>query len=255
MRLLRTGVFALTVVVYLTGCRATTPSPATPCNVTAAQETAGSCASGLANDLHWSRNSAEHRALLLQLYRRAGEVLAARVADLEPGTWAVALDADETVIDNSLYFREQAKCGEGRFDRWGAWVRRQEAMPLPGAVGFLNQVHEMGGKIAIVTNRGPTRCPHTEENFKKVSIPFDVMLCRQNGKSKEGRWRQIEEGKTPAGLPPLKIMMWLGDNITDFPGLDQEVRNQPDAAFERFGVEYFLLPNPMYGSWTDNPPN
>ncbi len=255
MRPLRTAVFALTFVVCLTGCRATTPSPVTPDTVTAPQ-TDGAGASGLPNDVHWSRNSAEHRALILQVYRMAGEVLAAMAADLEPGTWAVALDADETVIDNSLYQKEQAARG-ARFDAasWGEWVKRQEAPPLPGALRFLNRIHEIGGKIAIVTNRRQEKCLDTEANFRKFSIPFDVILCRRDDKRKEARWRQVEEGIAADGLPPLEIVMWLGDNITDFPELTQDLRNQPEAAFERFGLEYFAMPNPMYGSWEDNPAN
>jgi predicted secreted acid phosphatase len=42
---------------------------------------------------------------------------------------------------------------------------------------------------------------------------------------------------------------FLGDNIRDFPGLGQSVREQPDQAFAAFGTRFFLLPNPMYGSW------
>ena len=178
-------------------------------------------------------------------------------ADLEPGTWAVALDADETVIDNSLYQKERAGLGLG-FDSesWGEWVARKEATPLPGALGFLARVRDLGGKIAIVTNRRHSQCPDTEANFRSVSIPFDVILCRlPDQPRKEARWRRVEDGTAAEGLPPLDIVMWLGDNIEDFPDLGQELRNHPEAAFERFGLEYFVLPNPMYGSWEDNPPS
>ncbi len=65
----------------------------------------------------------------------------------------------------------------------------------------------------------------------------------------DGFWRQVEDGTAAQGLPPLDIVMWLGDNIHDFPELDQELRDEPEAAFERFGIEYSVLPNPMYGSW------
>ena len=41
----------------------------------------------------------------------------------------------------------------------------------------------------------------------------------------------------------------MGDNILDFPGAGQFFRNQGDAAFVDFGVRWFILPNPMYGSW------
>ncbi len=47
--------------------------------------------------------------------------------------------------------------------------------------------------------------------------------------------------------------MWLGDNIGDFPQLDQSVRLQSDAAFADFGTRFIVFPNPTYGSWQDNP--
>jgi predicted secreted acid phosphatase len=48
--------------------------------------------------------------------------------------------------------------------------------------------------------------------------------------------------------------MYLGDNIRDFPRLDQDLRLGPEAGYGEFGSVYFVLPNPMYGSWEDNPP-
>ena len=56
-------------------------------------------------------------------------------------------------------------------------------------------------------------------------------------------------GKTPAGQAPLDVVAFVGDNILDFPGLTQAIRQGGDAAFSDFGVRFFLVPNPMYGSW------
>jgi predicted secreted acid phosphatase len=46
--------------------------------------------------------------------------------------------------------------------------------------------------------------------------------------------------------------MWVGDNIQDFPRLRQDVRTQGDSVFAEFGDRFFVLPNPMYGSWERN---
>ncbi len=210
----------------------------------------------LPNDVHWTRDSAEHRAILVQTYRLAGKHLELLAAGHRPGTWAVALDADETVLDNSLYQKELVLAGAG-FSResWAAWVARREAPPLPGAVAFLERAHRLGGKIAIVTNRDEELCADTEANFRAYAIPYDVILCRREGRSeKETRWQRIEEGSASPELPPLTILLWLGDNIGDFPGGDQELRHADEPALEEFGRRFFVLPNPMYGSWRDNPP-
>ena len=46
--------------------------------------------------------------------------------------------------------------------------------------------------------------------------------------------------------------MWVGDNIHDFPGMEQEHRHDP-RAFEDFGARFVIVPNPMSGSWVSNP--
>jgi 5'-nucleotidase (lipoprotein e(P4) family) len=239
---------ALTSLGCATTARAPQPAP----------QAAVPAAAALPDALHWTRNSAEHRAVFLQTYTLATRRLEELAGGLAPGTWAVSLDGDETVIDNSLFEKEQLAKGATKFDAqaWTAWVERKEAAPLPGAVAFLKRVHELGGKIAIVTNRGQAECPPTEENFRRHAIPYDVILCRppDNGE-KEPRYRAVEQGTAAPGLPPLEIVLWVGDNIQDFPNLDQSLRLQPDEAFKEFGTRHFILPNPLYGSWERNPPN
>ncbi len=209
----------------------------------------------LPRDVHWIRSSAEYRAAVFSTYAQASRRLEELAQGREAGTWAVALDADETVISNSLYQKELADAGVPHSrKRWNVWVARREAPPLPGARTFLERVHALGGKIAIVTNRRQANCAHTEANFHAQELPFDVILCRKVTGEKEPRWEKVEQGKTHAGLPPLPILLWLGDNIRDFPGWKQENRFDPEDAFADFGRKYFIFPNPMYGSWTGNKP-
>ncbi len=205
--------------------------------------------------IRWARDSAEHRALFLQVYGAATVRVEAAAAARTPGTWAVVLDADETTIDNSLYQLERARAGKP-FDAqsWRAWTVRREATPLPGAAAFLSRVHALGGKIAIVTNRAATECPDTEAVFRACTLAYDVMLCMPDGgpSDKNPRFEAVARGTTPAGLPPLEIVAFVGDNIRDFPGQGQAIRRAGDEAFAPFGVRFFLLPNPMYGSWEGN---
>jgi predicted secreted acid phosphatase len=58
------------------------------------------------------------------------------------------------VISNSRFQQELEASGEPfSRERWYAWARRREAMALPGARTFLERVRDLGGRIAIVTNR------------------------------------------------------------------------------------------------------
>ncbi|HET7746393.1 MAG TPA: 5'-nucleotidase, lipoprotein e(P4) family, partial [Vicinamibacteria bacterium] len=72
---------------------------------------------------------------------------------------------------------------------------------------------------------------------------------------KNPRFERVQKGTAAEGLPPLEVLLWIGDNIQDFPGLRQDVvRADPEAALAPFGTRYFAIPNPMYGSWERNPP-
>ncbi len=56
-------------------------------------------------------------------------------------------------------------------------------------------------------------------------------------------------------LPPHQIIAFFGDNIQDFPSLKQAtVYALADTApvYNKFTQGYFILPNPLYGSWQAN---
>lgn len=197
----------------------------------------------------WARESAEHDALFQQVYRAATDRVLALAPGRASGSWGVILDADETVLDNSEYQLRLAQRGT-RFssDTWNEWVRERAADPLPGAAEFIGLVRSLGGVVAIVTNRDAIVCPDTEANLAALGIAVDVVLCQQPGeRGKNARFQAVQRGTTPADLPAVEVLLWIGDNIRDFPDLDQ---GQVDAdALARFGRSYFLLPNAMYGSW------
>lgn len=205
--------------------------------------------------VHWVRSSAEHRAAFIQTYRTASQRLRDLAASLARGSWVVILDADETVLDNSEYQARLARAGESFSTRtWNAWVREEQAMALPGAGAFIALVKELGGAVAIVTNRDEVVCDPTRRNFERLGIAVDLVLCRQPGeRGKEGRFRAVADGSASRDLPPLEVLLFVGDNINDFPGAGQRDRDGP-TAFSHFGRRYFVLPNPMYGSWERVPP-
>lgn len=229
------------------------PAPALP--PATAAPSAPVATAGLPTALLWSRGSAEHRALFLQVFAVAAAQLERDARSRAPGSWAVVSDADETLIDNSTYQLERARAGKPHETAaWREWTQRREAVPLPGAKAFLERVRALGGKIAVVTNRRESECPDTEAVFRAHGMPYDLMLCMPDaGPSDKGpRFEAVAGGATPAGLPPLEILAFLGDNIRDFPGLGQSLRERPEADFASFGSRFFVFPNPMYGSWERN---
>ncbi len=245
--------FATLLLVSVTACRSTAPvvvAPTAPPPATAAA--APPAATPVPDSIRWVRTSAEYAAALEQVYRQAAARVEAEARTHANGTWAVVLDADETVIDNSLYQEERARAGLGYSEEsWDGWVKRREATPLPGVGAFLSRIRALGGRIAIVTNRLQTQCADTAAVFERHSLLFDAMLCRVNGapSDKNPRFQAVAAGQTLAGATPLDVVAFIGDNIQDFPALGQSVRGTGPAGFASFGVRFFVVPNPMYGSW------
>lgn len=207
----------------------------------------------LGNDVKWYQRAAERRALSLQAYALATARLEAKAATL--GEFAVVMDIDETTLDNSPIQRERGELGLGFSQAaWTAWVNRKAARAIPGALAFTQRVHALGGKLIFVSNRLATsECPQTEDNLRAEGFAFDGMLCKTTTSDKNPRFASITGGTTGiAGLPAMPIALFVGDNIQDFPQLTQDVRKQPDAAFAEFGDSFWLIPNPMYGSWERN---
>lgn len=241
---MRRVLFSVALVAAIVGCAPRQSAVATAPTAPAAFVTPEA--------IKWVRESAEHHAALYQVYRQVTARVEQAAAKRPAGSWGVILDADETVIDNALYQLERAKLGLGfTAESWNAWVKRREAMPLPGAAAFLSRVRALGGKVAIVTNRLGSECDDTRAVFDAHMLVYDAILCRPDGSpsDKNPRFEAVASGQSPASATPLEILAYVGDNIHDFPRLSQDVRKEGAPAFTDFGARYFLVPNPMYGGW------
>jgi 5'-nucleotidase (lipoprotein e(P4) family) len=209
------------------------------------------------DELHWVRGSAEYRAVMVQTFRAALEAAEEASAGRPAGSWAVSVDADETLLDNSGYELELQRQGLAHSDEaWKAWVERGQRPAIPGAAEFLSGVQKLGGRVAVVTNTVQSLRSHVAENLRAVSLPYDILVCRADDGDdrKEGRWKSVADGTARPELGPVEILVWVGDNIQDFPEQSQELRTKDEASFAEFGVRFFALPNPIYGTWEKNEP-
>ncbi|MGV3709948.1 MAG: 5'-nucleotidase, lipoprotein e(P4) family [Gemmatimonas sp.] len=203
--------------------------------------------------LRWYRASAEVHAIFVQAYRNATDAVQPLAAAQSGKPWGVIMDADETILDNSMY--QQGRGGRGYTpETWEVWVRSKKATALPGAADFINRVRALGGKVSIVTNREENVCTETEQNLRAVGLNVDQVLCKPpTSGDKNPRFAAVQGGTAPSKLPAMKVVMWVGDNIQDFPMLSQDVRKGGAAGFAEFGRSWIVLPNPLYGSWDKNP--
>ncbi|HLJ52066.1 MAG TPA: HAD family acid phosphatase [Rhizomicrobium sp.] len=209
---------------------------------------------------HWFRNSLEYCRLVVNVYDEALRA-ARRIAASHPRrSWIVMLDADETVLDNSFFERERNLCGsEFKDAQWESWVRADMAHAVPGAAPFTQAVHRLGGLVAIVTNRQAADDPITQHTLRSAGIWFDSEAGIDDTADKTARWRRAEmELARKFGRQP-RIALWIGDQVTDLAitgrgGAILRAMSQKDQGVG-IGTTRFILPNPMYGNWMDNPAN
>jgi 5'-nucleotidase (lipoprotein e(P4) family) len=212
-------------------------------------------------EIKYVRDSGEYSTLTRQIYRLAGEAVAAAARSLPPDGWAVVLDVDETALDNSAYQLERAAYGLSFAQpSWQAWVRRAQAGAVPGVREFVQRVRQLGGRIAWITDReadekGGDLTTATKVNLGNVGLWGERdLLCMRHGSkdSKAVRRRDLTTGGGSCSWPdkPVPVLVFVGDQLPDFPGNGESL---PDSGSEdAFGHRFFLLPNPMYGGWTSD---
>jgi acid phosphatase len=209
---------------------------------------------------HWFRNALEYCRLSVNVYDEALHAARRIAATHRHRTWIVMLDADETVLDNSLFERERNMCGsEFKDAQWESWVRADMARAIPGAAPFTQAIHRMGGLIAIVTNRKRADDPLTQHTLRAAGLWFDSETGMDETSDKTARWRgaETELARKFGGHP--RIVLWIGDQVTDLAVTDRSGKilramSQKDEG-DDIGRNRFILPNPMYGNWMDNPAN
>lgn len=226
---------------------------------------------GAAHDLlfavAWTQTSAEYEAAALGTYQSAVPALERALADT---TWtavleqqgefaalppAIIVDCDETVLDNSAYqARLIADGGEFSRETWGAWVEERKATAIPGAVEFLGAASQKGVKIFYVSNRDVNQVEATRDNLEKLGFPdsktADTLYFQDPNKG----WKD-KSSRRAAVAKTHRVVLVFGDNLFDFVEKDQPDLAARDALVTGngswWGTRWFMLPNPMYGSWDD----
>ncbi|TYP92134.1 acid phosphatase [Fodinibius salinus] len=217
----------------------------------------------------WVQNSAEYEALTTMAYQSAEAQLDTA---LHTDSWtasleqqgndygslppAVVLDVDETVLDNSAFQARLIKKSESYSSKkWNNWVREQKADPVPGALSFTQAAEAKGITVIYLTNRDVSVEEATYQNLKKVGFPLkkdvDVLLTN----NERPGWSSDKTNRRKYVAENYRILMLLGDNLNDFlPAKDRSGSERKKFVSEhknRLGTQWFVFPNPVYGSWED----
>ena len=208
----------------------------------------------------WRQTSAEYLAIAAQTYRLARANLDLALAD--PG-WTAALeqtndatglppaiivDLDETILDDTGYeIRVIRDLGSYTPESFDEWCREVNAPAIPGAREFLDYADAHGVTVFYYSARKAALRDCTARNLRELHLPFpdDTRLLLTDGESKSDHRASVARH--------YRILLLLGDNLEDFVAgskADPSVRRALAGRYaQRWGHEWIILPNPMYGQW------
>jgi len=263
-------------------CATTTPVPvaeAPTAEVTAAEAPAAGapaaeapvaaaappCTAGhsILNATLYVQSSAEFRAAAIGTYAAARRALDEALADktrvgaieeTEDGPDqppAIVVDVDETVLDNTAFEARMIRKGI-TYDsaEWKKWTAEGAATPIPGAAEFLAYAKSRGVTVFYVTNRDEDERQGTRANLQRVGYPLvenrETLLLRIDSSDKSPRRREVAKA--------YRILLLVGDDFNDFAsGVREGTWADRNALMEKmsgwWGTRWFMIPNPMYGSW------
>ena len=231
--------------------------------------------------LLWVKHAAEYEALSRQVYQAAELALPGFIEDQSwtalPGQEdaeglrpAIIFDIDETVVSGIDFQLSYVR----PYETWKheAWGRSNPAVPVAGFTKFATAAREAGVELFFVTNRpceivagNDDPCPQQKtaiDDVIEAGIETDadhVFLAYQRDD-----WTKEKSTRRQHVAKRHRVIMLFGDDLGDFisctrakpaapcsePATAESRKLKVAAHAGYWGNGWYVLPNPMYGSWT-----
>jgi 5'-nucleotidase (lipoprotein e(P4) family) len=228
------------------------------------------------NGVLWMQTSAEYQALAAVTYREATDHVLSLVKQIRAGKpvasaaleqkgrnsgklpLAVIVDVDETILDNSPISGELIERRIG-WDKnlWKCWVEMRRAEFVAGADAFVQAMESKDVEVFYITNRKDHEQAATLVDLEPLGATPDTLLA--SGEQVPGKagetWPDEKESRRAYVAQKYWVVALVGDDLADFiPGVRKDVTAEYRLAemkkrLDLFGTRWFLLPNPVYGSW------
>jgi acid phosphatase len=216
----------------------------------------------------WQQTSAEYRVLAEMIFATAKFQLVRALADrhwtAEPSQHegfqdlppAIIMDIDETVLDNSFFIARLIHAGaEYSESSWREWIEEASAASVSGAIDFIAFAQARAVTVFFVTSRdrGDEEATRTQLRSAGVSLPEDKDTVLMRGERKE--WGLDKVSRRQFIARSYRVLLLIGDDLGDFTsGYRSTPPERVEAALAGsvWGTKWFLLPNPVYGSWIDS---
>jgi len=213
----------------------------------------------------WLRASGEYHAICEQTYQMARESLIKALAD---ESWTAALeqqndfsklppaiifDIDQTILDNSPIKAKMIKA-QVDFDAqmWIDWIEDAKIPAINGALEFTNFAKSLGIKIFYVTNRLKEYEKATSENLLYLEFPMDSTIDVILTKNEFPEWTEDKSSRRAYLAKHFRILFMFGDELNDFVSARVSAKERiklTNLYRQYWGKKWFILPNPIYGSW------
>ena len=183
---------------------------------------------------------------------------------------AIILDIDETVVTN---FDFQVNHLPYTSYKHFVWNRDNRAVPVPGAVDFIKAAQDAGVTVFFVTNRACERfagidgdCPQKAVSLQDLrEAGFDTNNDRLMLANEQPGWGKEKSSRRHLIAQSYRVIMLFGDDLGDFIFCSREKPVAPcnsaatrtsradavDQHHQYWGEGWYILPNPMHGSWTN----
>ena len=260
---------AIALSLLLAVSCATAPAPAPPAPPVAAAATTPDCKAALAlvNATLWTQSAAEYDAASMQAYASARRMLDVALGDptwiaaLEQPTAdptmpaAVILDLDETAIDNSAFQARMVRDNIAFTEQtWGGFVNEAISGAVPGAVEFLQYAKMRNVTPFYISNRRGEQEEATRRNLERLGIPVETAVDNVLLRGERPEWNSGDKAPRRSWVTSrYRVLLVLGDDLNDFapasgkPWAEREEIIRKNA--DKWGTRWFMIPNPMYGSW------
>jgi len=265
----------LFIVVGLLSACAASPGPAEPAERTAVYDHTRDMG------LLWVKYAAEYKAIAEQVYASAARDLPGFIEDKSwsamPGQStsealpvAVILDVDETVVSNvDFQLTFERPFANHKLETWSS---NYDSLAIPGVRDFVDAARAAGVTVFFVTNRpcalidgNDDPCPQkttTIDDIREVGIEVTPEFVMLSGE-KPG-WDREKLVRRELIAESYRVVMLIGDDFGDFvpcarkkvvaPCTQPATRTSRAQALEKYrnywGNGWYILPNPMHGSWT-----
>lgn len=205
----------------------------------------------------YSYYAEEYRGLCFQAYNLAQERVAAISAEYpERKDFAIVVDIDETLLDNSPHQALSIVTDSAYPYMWNEWCDLEKATAVPGAVEFLQYADELGFNIFYVSNRKEKYVLTSSMNnlrnvgFPQVDKEHILLKLELSDENPDPSDKQMRRDLITAN--GFEIVLLIGDNLGDFYTDENAYEGrleQLELMKEEFGRKFIILPNAMYGNW------